>query len=185
MIRKYLILLIIILSITMTGCSYEDVYILNDYKAGVFAYMIDNNDTGYPTYINSSNTYYFINGSFTNYPVKDFVVTSEPSIQYIGIKHQFFKIDWFSSFSDNTPNTKIHIGVKKNGVLLPESIMMNFNNHVNEAYNMGGTVVTDLKFNDTIQIVIMTDNSGNTISTKHFTTTIYPFLPYDNSSIGR
>jgi len=148
-------------------------------EQGVFAFMpVDTNTTT----CTAADTWYPIAGTFTNSPMQDFSLGTL-TIDYDGLETKQFKIDWSASCSGDSSSMTIHIGVKKNGTILPGSIMGTFLKTVDEPQALGGTVVVELETGDTIQLVIMADGAGDIVSTKHFTTAVNGFY-VDSSNAG-
>jgi len=143
-------------------------------KVGVYAYL----NTPASTTITVAATYYPINGTFTNAPIEGFsaatVVT--PGIKYDEALTQYFEIDWHASVYCDHNTTTVHFGIKKNGTLLPGSVMGSMCKNASQVYAISGTTVVELATDDEIQLVVTSDGSGDVITMEHYTTTITEFF---------
>jgi len=140
-------------------------------KAGVFAYL-DNPEV---TYINKSEIYYAINGSFINNPIFCFDVKAIPAIKYNCTTPQYFEVDWHATLSADKANTNIYIGIKRNGVFINKSEMKSRFFNADEPYSFSGTTVVYLDYNDTVQLVVSSDDADENVLFQTFTTSISEF----------
>ena len=81
-------------------------------KANVFGYL----NTATPTETTLADTYYTIEGTFTN-PILDLFTADATGITYIGTETKTFKVIISVSALSDTSNTTVNIGVAKNGVV--------------------------------------------------------------------
>ena len=140
-------------------------------KRGVFAALTAQANTT----ITTGETYYPINGTFSNTPIDGFQAVADPAIQYTDAEKEYFEIDWQAACSADDNGRTVHFAVKKNGTLVTESINGTYLKTANEAQTAAGTVVVELAQNDKIQLVVTSSADGDVITVLHFTTTIRPF----------
>ena len=137
---------------------------------GVFAYLGAPADTT----CTLADTWYPINGAFTNDPMLGFEVDVD-KLKYIGAKTMYFEIDGHIVVKGDSNGTTAHFGLKKTGAIIPSSVMGTYMKTLNEPFPVSGTTVVELATNDTIQLVMKADGAGDIITTEHLTTTIRPF----------
>jgi hypothetical protein len=142
-----------------------------DEKPGAFAYLT----SPATTVITLADTYQYISGTFENEPVRDFLTNADPAIVYKGEKTRYFEVDWHASVQANIASTTVSVGIKKNGTVVPGSIMATLLKTSSEDQALSGTAVIELAKNDTIQLVCTSDGTGDQITFDHFTTTIREF----------
>lgn len=141
---------------------------------GVFAALSAPDDTT----VTTAGTYYPIEGTFTNTPIEKFSVQTEaygPVIQYDGIDTLYFEIDAHASVKGNTNGITVKAAIKKNNVLVTESITTQYLKTTPEIYTMSGTSVVELSTGDNIQMVVTSDSDADVITFENITATIRPF----------
>ena len=126
------------------------------------------------TTIADAETFYPIAGTFSNEPASGFTGTEDPAIKYTGTRTLYFEIDAHAVISAATNGTTVECGIKKNGTLEASSVVSAFCKTAGELYTISGTIVVQLEEDDTIQLVVATDN-GNNVTFHNITTTIRPF----------
>ena len=126
------------------------------------------------TEITASDTYTPIAGTFSNSPAVGFVGVADPAIKYTGTKTMYFEIDIHASLKTPSNNTTVTVSIKKSGVEVTEARMTLFAKTLNEVYNFSGTSVVELDTDDTIQLVVKSDN-GADVTFVNITTTIRVF----------
>lgn len=143
-------------------------------KVGIFAALEAPADTT----ITVAGTYYPINGTFSNDPLKGFgaATTHTPGIKYEEKLTQHFEIDWHATLTADAATTTVHFGIKKNGTLIDSSLMAQMCKNAGQEYALSGTNVIELEENDEIQLVVTSDGSGDVITVDHYTTTITEFF---------
>ena len=140
-------------------------------KCGVFAHL----PTPANTTVTTADTYYPIQGNFTNSPMEDFSLATD-KLQYDGTKTQYFEIDWHATVAADDASTQINIGIKVNGTLCDSSVMGTYLKNAGQFYAISGTSVCELSTGDTVQLVLTTDGDGDVITVQHFTTTLSEFF---------
>lgn len=163
-----------VLSPKTAGDNIETTGYISGKKSGVFAYL----GTATTTTCTLADTWYSINGTFTNSVIENFSVATvvTPGIKYDGTKTQFFEIDYHATISADENSTTVHLGVKKNGTIDTGSIMGAYSKEDDELKSISGTCVLELSQNDEIQLVVMADDDGDVINIVHYTTTINEFF---------
>ena len=126
------------------------------------------------TTIADANVFYPIEGTFSNEPATGFEGTADPAIKYIGENTIYFEIDAHATISAAVNGTTVQCGIKKNGTLQTASVVSAFCKTSSELYNISGTMVVSLAKNDSIQLVVATDN-GQNVTFQNITATIRPF----------
>lgn len=126
------------------------------------------------TSIADAETYYPIAGTFTNSPASGFIGTDDPAIKYTGTRTLYFEIDVHAVISAAINGTTVECGIKKNWNIVTDSVVSAYCKTAGELYTVSGTLVVELETDDTIQLVVATDN-GNNVTFHNITTTIRPF----------
>lgn len=137
---------------------------------GVFAALAAQTKTD----ITASDTYTPIAGVFSNSPAVGFEFVTDPAIEYTGEETMYFKMDIHLSGFAAANNTTVTGAIKKNGSVLPHSVMQVFFKTTPDPYNFSGTDVFQLSKGDKIQLVVKTSN-GADITFINITTTLKPF----------
>lgn len=119
------------------------------------------------TYAND-DTYEPILGTFENDLVKKFLVTSTPSIKYIGAEPITCKIDINAVLSGDTLNSDVYIAIVKDPSGTPE-IFTDYEMYqrikaVNSPYIFNSTIHVELEQNDEVQINSKSTNAGDVTS---------------------
>lgn len=141
-------------------------------KCGVFATL-----SGVAsTVINTIDVFTPISGIFINYPMEEFIITADPAIQHIGTEVRFFEIHYFAAVSCNVPSQNVYIGININGVLDETSVMTTYCKNSGETYTLGNISVVELSGNDKIQLGVRSDDVGDILTFRNFSTTIKPFF---------
>jgi len=143
-------------------------------QIGVFAYL----SAPANTTITTLNVYQYIVGTFLNPVLELFSVLSAPTPQivYTGLTPYYFEIDWQASVTANTNNTTVTVAVFKNGSIITGSNMVQFCKTALDPFCFAGTCVVSLKADDSIQLVVTSDGTGDVLTFNGFTTTIRRFF---------
>ena len=102
---------------TNNTLSFEGKYITGK-KCGVHGFLNAPADTT----VTTANTYYPIQGTFTNSPIEDFSLATD-KIQYDGTKTQYFEVDWHATIKGDSASITAKLGVKKNDTVCTGSII--------------------------------------------------------------
>lgn len=157
--------------LTVSGSITASGYITGK-KSGVFAFL-----TGSAiTTITTSGSYYAIEGIFDNDPVGEFTFVATPAVKYIGIPTEYFKIDWHTTFSSDHTSCRAILGIKKNGEIIPASLMSAYLKTSTEPISLGGVLVVELAAGDEIQLVATSDNNGDKLTFLNYTTSMNRFF---------
>jgi len=130
------------------------------------------------TTITTGETFYAMEGTFTNTPMKEFTLIAGPYIQLTG-RAGYYEIDWHASVSGDSNAMEVHIGMAKNDETLTiagEGTVGTYLKTANEVQAVSGTRVIWLEPGDTIQIQVTADDDGDVVTVQHFTTTIARFF---------
>ena len=138
---------------------------------GVFAAL----DEAAVTIVPTANEYVPIAGVFLNSPLAAFSVVDDPGIKYENHTAIWFEVDWHASVSAHRNNTTVHIGLNKNGLLDPRSVMGQVLTLLNQPQGLSGTCAIHIKPGDVIQLAVTADGDGDEITFHHFTTKIREF----------
>ena len=143
-------------------------------KVGVFAYLSAEANTT----ITTAGTYEAIAGTFTNTVIESFsaatVVT--PGIKYDGSLTQHLETDWHATIAADSNSVTVTMAVFKNGAMNPGSAMEILCKTAGESYSLSGTCVCEMETDDEMQLVVTSDNDGDVITVKEYTTTINEFF---------
>lgn len=138
---------------------------------GVYAALT----SAYDTTVTTAGTYYPIEGTFSNTPINNFSLIAGPAIQYDNNETHFFEVDWHASVSTPSNGVTVTCAIKKTGELVTDSKMPAFCKNLNQPYTLSGTVVVELGYNDTIQLVVTADSDSTIVTFNNYTTTIREF----------
>ncbi len=127
------------------------------------------------TIIEASDTYYPINGTFSNTPMVGFDVVADPAIEFTADDTLYFEIDWHAVWAAPSNGTTATFAIKKNGTIIDSSVMSSFAKNNGQTYALSGTTVASLRQSDKIQLVLMS-NKAEDIDVYNYTTTIKPFI---------
>jgi len=144
---------------------------LTSKKSGVFATLDAEEDTT----ITTADTWYPIQGTFTNSPMEDFIFDTD-HITYTGTLTQHFKIDWHASITGDNNNITASVTIKKNSTVMTACKMCTYLKTSGERFQNSGTCVVELATNDEIQLVTTADSNGDVISFCNFVTCINEFF---------
>lgn len=138
---------------------------------GVYAYLPN------PTITTTTlaNTYYPISGPFTNTVIEWFSLGVD-SIVYSHSYNRFVQINYSGTFSSDINNTSITVAVKHNGTIIPGSEGTFKLKLSGDSGSVSATVVTEVAQNDTIQLVLKSDQAGAEITASSFSTTLGVFF---------
>jgi len=140
--------------------------------------ICDNNATAF-AYVSSPGTttttntgeYYYLQGSFTNETMSGWAIVGD-TLTYQGVEADIM-IVLHGSFSTDTNNTEITIGIKKNGVIEVNSQMTVEINSTTDIANLSTCDVIRMKNGDNLSLWIKSDKAGAQITTETFTTTAF------------
>jgi len=139
-------------------------------KDGVYAYL----STPAETTCTLADTYYFLEGTFTNEVLEQWEIT--PPLTYIGAAPRYFKITVNASITTDTANNLIHIALYKNGALQGNSQMGIFIKNTTEEYTVGTVDVLEFNPGDNVEIRAMASQAGSKITAEHLTTSAELFF---------
>lgn len=138
---------------------------------GVFAYLP--NPTNTTTVL--AATYYPIAGPFTNTVLEEFTLGVD-YIEFSNGETVHVKIDYSGTFSSDTNNTAITVGVKLNGGIVAGSVGVVVIKAAGDSGSVSGTVVVEITTGDQIQLVLQSDQAGAVITASTFTTSLNRFM---------
>ena len=144
--------------------------IINMDNYGVYAYL----STPSTTTTTNAGQYYYMTGTFTNEVMYNFAIVSD-TLTYQGNITTCFEIILNGSFSSDTPNTEITIGLFKNGAIQANSEMTVEVNQTTDIVQISTCDVLELTNGDRISIWIKSDKAGAKIDNVKFTTSLKLF----------
>lgn len=144
-------------------------------KFGVFAYLTAQADTT----ITTAETWYPIEGTFSNSPFENFVAATvnPPGIKYNHNITQYFIVAGQLTFSSSAlTSPTVTVTLKKNGSIVPACEMSLYTKNANQKYSLAGSYVLELEEGDEIQMVMTSDTDGNVVTVYQFLLSIMRFF---------
>lgn len=140
-------------------------------EVGVYAYVPS------PTITTTTlaATYYPIAGPFTNTVLSGWSVGVD-SIVYDGPKTRYVEIVYSGTFESDTNNTTFVTAVKHNGNAIAGSEATFELKLAGDSGNVSATVVVEVAQNDTIQLVVKSDQAGAEITAQTYSTALTVFF---------
>lgn len=149
----------------------QDKQVLVAVQSGVYAYM----DSTSATTCTSADTWYAIQGTFTNSPMEGFIFDTDHITYKNGT--QYFEINYNASVQSNNAGSTVHFNVWVNDAIVIEAAKMGtFLKFANEPIPVSGCIVLELSIDDEVKLVLESDNAGDVITINHYTTKIRPFF---------
>lgn len=143
-------------------------------RRGVYAYLTGSANTT----CTNANTFYAIQGGFTNQPMEGFILGAT-AIQCTSNSTTWYEIDWHATLSSNRTGTTAYIGVSIDNETLNisnnTSIMSTYLKAATEPQTLSGTVVKQLSNNSTVQLQCASNGAGDVLTINNFSTTIRDF----------
>jgi len=140
---------------------------------GVYAYL----STPAETTCTLADTYYFIEGTFTNEVLECWEIT--PPLTYLGCNgtdgHKF-QIIVNASFTSDTSSNLIHMALHKNDVLQTNSIMSSYIKNTAEETMISTVDVLSFDIGDTIKIMVSASQAGSKLTAQNLTTSLNRFF---------
>jgi len=145
-------------------------------KCGAFA-ILAAQDT---TTITTADTYQYVEGVFNDVLAEDFtqitVNTDEPAMRYDGDIEQWFKLDWSTNISGDSPNINAVLNFSLNGTPCSCTYKPVFCSSAGVPYAASSMAVVKLTKGDWIQLIVKTTKTGDEVTFYDFQLTICEFF---------
>ena len=136
---------------------------------GVYAYI----STPAQTTCTLADTYYFLEGTFTNEIMDQWAVV--PPLTYQGGCTCKFEVQVNAAVESDTANNLVTLALYKNGVLQVNSEMSVYIKNVTEEYTIPTVDVLEFAPGDYIEIYIKCSQAGAKLTANKLTTSLHPF----------
>jgi len=138
--------------------------------SGVYAYI----STPAGTTCTLADTYYFLEGTFTNEVLEQWEIT--PPLTYKGGCTCKFEVQANASVSSDTANNLLTLAFFKNGVLQANSEMSVYIKNTSELYTIPTVDVIEFEPDDNVEIRVKASQAGSVITAEKFTTSLHEFF---------